>query len=134
MAPKSVTFRRHDHLVSVLFGDLLSHSYNITFSMFCILSFKDLQESLRQEKRLANALSITPCRICPRFNAPYNSRQAIYVQLRIAQCHVELDNLIVSCLTLTCLLLGLKSEGLRIEYLKFDQPSQLRNDFQRCLR
>ena len=24
MAPKSVTFRRHDHLVSVLFGDLLS--------------------------------------------------------------------------------------------------------------
>ena len=33
MAPKSVTFRRHDHLVSVLFGDLLSHSY-ITFSMF----------------------------------------------------------------------------------------------------
>ena len=26
--------RRHDHLVSVLFGDLLSHSYNITFSMF----------------------------------------------------------------------------------------------------
>ena len=34
MAPKSVTFRQHDHLVSVLFGDLLSHSYNITFSMF----------------------------------------------------------------------------------------------------
>ena len=33
MAPKSVTFRRHDHLVSVHFGDLLSHSYNITFSM-----------------------------------------------------------------------------------------------------
>ena len=37
MAPKSVTFRRHDHLVSVLFGDLLSHSYNITFSMFLYL-------------------------------------------------------------------------------------------------
>ena len=34
MAPKSVTFRRLDHLVSVLFGDLLSYSYNITFSMF----------------------------------------------------------------------------------------------------
>ena len=34
MALKSVTFRRHDHLVSVLFGDLLSHSYNITFSIF----------------------------------------------------------------------------------------------------
>ena len=37
MAPKSVTFRRHDHLVSVLYGDLLSHSYNITFSMFLYL-------------------------------------------------------------------------------------------------
>ena len=37
MAPKSVTFRRHDHLVSVLFGDLLRHSYNITFSMFLYL-------------------------------------------------------------------------------------------------
>ena len=37
MAPKSVTFRRHHHLVSVLFGDLLSHSYNITFSMFLYL-------------------------------------------------------------------------------------------------
>ena len=37
MALKSVTFRRHDHLVSVLFGDLLSHSYNITFSMFLYL-------------------------------------------------------------------------------------------------
>ena len=34
MVPKSVTFRRHDHLVSVLFGDLLNHSYSITFSMF----------------------------------------------------------------------------------------------------
>ena len=39
MAPKSVTFRQHDHLVSVLFGDLLSHSYNITFSMFlCVVT------------------------------------------------------------------------------------------------
>ena len=37
MAPKSVTFRRHDHLVSVLFEDLVSHSYNITFSMFLYL-------------------------------------------------------------------------------------------------
>ena len=37
MAPKSVTLRRHDHLVSVLFGDVLSHSYNITFSMFLYL-------------------------------------------------------------------------------------------------
>ena len=42
--------------------------------------------------------------------------------------------IVVSCLTLTCLLLELKSEGLRIEYLKFDRPSELRNDFQRCLR
>ena len=37
MAPKSVRFRRHDHLVSVLFGDLLSHSYNITFQIFLYL-------------------------------------------------------------------------------------------------
>ena len=37
MAPKSVTFRRHDHLVPVLFGGLLNHSYNITFSMFLYL-------------------------------------------------------------------------------------------------
>ena len=37
MAPKSVTFRPHDHLVSVLFGDSLSHSYTITFSMFLYL-------------------------------------------------------------------------------------------------
>ena len=35
IAPKSVTFQQHDHLQeSVIFGDLLSHSYNITFSMF----------------------------------------------------------------------------------------------------
>ena len=44
MAPKSVTFRRHDHLVSVLFGDLLSHSY-ITFSMFLNLVFIPLAGS-----------------------------------------------------------------------------------------
>ena len=37
MAPKSVTFGRHDHLVSVFFGDLLRHSYNITFSIFLYL-------------------------------------------------------------------------------------------------
>ena len=37
MAPKSVTFRRHDHLMSVIFGDLLSYSYNITLSMFLYL-------------------------------------------------------------------------------------------------
>ena len=28
--PKSVTFRQHDHLVSVLLGELLSHSYSVT--------------------------------------------------------------------------------------------------------
>ena len=37
MAPKSVTLQRHDHLVSVISGDLLSHSYNITLSMFLYL-------------------------------------------------------------------------------------------------
>ena len=41
MAPKSVTFRRHDHLVSVLFGDLLSHSYNITFLYLVTVVFAD---------------------------------------------------------------------------------------------
>ena len=41
MAPKSVTFRRHDHLVSVLFGDLLSHSYNITFLYLVTVIFAD---------------------------------------------------------------------------------------------
>ena len=41
MAPKSVTFRRHDHLMSVLFGDLLSHSYNITFSDLVTVVFAD---------------------------------------------------------------------------------------------
>ena len=42
MAPKSVTFRRHEHLVSVLFGDLFGHSYNITFSMFfsCYIQYR----------------------------------------------------------------------------------------------
>ena len=48
MAPKSVTFRRHDHLVSVLFGDLLSHSYNITFSMFLDL----VEDNLLDTKHL----------------------------------------------------------------------------------
>ena len=38
IAPKSVTIRRHDHLVSVLFEDFLSHSYNITFTMFLYLA------------------------------------------------------------------------------------------------
>ena len=39
-----------------------------------------------------------------------------------------------SYITLTFLLLELKNEGLRSECVKFDQPSELRNDFQRCLR
>ena len=41
MAPKSVTFRQHDHLVSVLFGDLLSHSYNIMFLYLVTVVFAD---------------------------------------------------------------------------------------------
>ena len=56
MAPKSVTFRRHDHLVSVLFGDLLSHSYNITFSMFLDLVFIKFSNDMLEE--LANCLHI----------------------------------------------------------------------------
>ena len=46
-------------------------------------------------------------------------------------CNCVLHNAMWS---LRCLLLLLKSERLRIDYLKFDQPSELRNDFQRCLR
>ena len=45
IAPKSVTFRQHDHLVSVLFGDLLSHSY-ITFSTFLYLVEASFQGKL----------------------------------------------------------------------------------------
>ena len=48
MAPKSVTFRRHDHLVSVPFGDLLSHSYNITFSMFLYLVLVGMASEIRR--------------------------------------------------------------------------------------
>ena len=39
MAPTSVTIRPYDHLASVLVGDLLSHSYNITFSLFLYKCF-----------------------------------------------------------------------------------------------
>ena len=46
MAPKSVTIRRHDHLVSVLFGDLLSHSYNILGMKSLNILKKDLIPSL----------------------------------------------------------------------------------------
>ena len=55
------------------------------------LSFKDLQESFSQEKRLAKASSIAPCHVCPQLYAMYYSRQAIYVQLGIAQCHDEFE-------------------------------------------
>ena len=72
MAPKSVTFRRHDHLVSVLFGDLLSHSYNITFSMFLYLVIIDFcRKSFVEEKKLANVLSSAPWLFYPRFNAAF---------------------------------------------------------------
>ena len=37
MALKSVTFPWHDHLVSALLEDLLSHSYSITFSVILFL-------------------------------------------------------------------------------------------------
>ena len=49
----------------------------------------------------------------------YNSRQAIYVRLRIAQCHVEFEfNTSVHLYSL----LELKSVGLNLE---FDQPSEV---------
>ena len=46
------------HLVSVLFGDLLSHSYNITFSVSCIkLIFSDID---RKEAINSNVSSDIP--------------------------------------------------------------------------
>ena len=59
MAPKSVTLRRHDHLVSVLFGDLLSHSYNITFSMFLYLVFI-ISDATMIKKMLAKNVFTAP--------------------------------------------------------------------------
>ena len=56
MAPKSVTFRRHDHLVSVLFEDLLSHSYNITFSMFLDLVQLELRQKLMKLKNVTSKI------------------------------------------------------------------------------
>ena len=53
MASKSVTFRRHDHLVSVLFGDLLSHSFNITFSMFLYLVYAVMSQLRVRAKEFA---------------------------------------------------------------------------------
>ena len=61
MAPKSVTFRRHDHLVSVLFGDLLSHSYNITFSMFLYLVYVHAQWLFCELVMADSVLCITLC-------------------------------------------------------------------------
>ena len=55
------------------------------------------------------------------FNAQYNSRQAIYVQLRIAQRHVEFEfNAYIRVFYSSS---RAKAYHLRIEYLKFDQPS-----------
>ena len=59
MAPKSVTFRRHDHLVSVLFGDLLSHSYNITFSMFLYLVTNSFYWGVREDLDMLYACMYT---------------------------------------------------------------------------
>ena len=61
MAPKSVTFRRHDHLVSVLFGDLLSHSYNITFSMFLDLVVLRFAPDLVIELVSRSSLELETC-------------------------------------------------------------------------
>ena len=51
MAPKSVRFRRHDHLVSVLFGDLLSHSYNMFFYLVTVV-FADFTSNSYQHNIL----------------------------------------------------------------------------------
>ena len=41
MVPKSVTFRRHDHLVSVLFGDLLFlYLVTVVFADFACHSYQ----------------------------------------------------------------------------------------------
>ena len=73
MAPKSVTFRRHDHLVSVLFGDLLSHSYNITFSMFLDLVNISLVNVIHQ-KLNTTITSRVPGPVHARFVGDENSR------------------------------------------------------------
>ena len=59
MAPKSVTFRRHDHLVSVLFGDLLNHSYNITFSMFLDLVDVGMASQVKSPKNGVGCVCIS---------------------------------------------------------------------------
>ena len=46
MAPKSVTFRRHDHLVFVLFAyqeieDILGHSHQFALSVGLLLLYMD---------------------------------------------------------------------------------------------
>ena len=56
MAPKSVTFRRHDHLVSVFSGDLLSHSYNVTFSMFFLSCLSRIAGTSATKKKMAETI------------------------------------------------------------------------------
>ena len=64
MAPKSVTFQRHDHLVSVLFGDLLSHSYNITFSMFLdLVVYLVLACNMRYRTHIIIVCLVLACRV-----------------------------------------------------------------------
>ena len=61
MAPKSVTFRNNDHLVSVLFGDLLSHSYNITFTMFSYLVIVEFDLAFNAHSRSMSTLMWSIC-------------------------------------------------------------------------
>ena len=66
MAPKSVTFRQHDHLVSVLFGDLLSHSYNITFSMFLDLVIQRFAGKASVKRKGLQTLRPSHCAVSAR--------------------------------------------------------------------
>ena len=55
------------------------------------LSFKVSQGKLQSREKACKRFAhcIVPC--MPAVNATYNSRQAIYVQLRTAHCHKELE-------------------------------------------
>ena len=87
MAPKSVTFRRHD--VSVLFGDLLSHSYNITFSMFVLMEFKrSCRLSFTTMAMLLNLLQL----ICPTGNKlPTTKYQLLRFAVSSNNTHSRID-------------------------------------------
>ena len=64
MAPKSVTFRRHDHLVSVRFGDLLMpflQHYIFNVFVSCMCSFADFACHSYQHNILEMFLSLCFC-------------------------------------------------------------------------